>query len=204
LERRSGLKFVSCVTMVCLAHALLAADRAILYSTSGTTVNGNQAYYSSVVIDGDNVQTGTAGAQLTSKGALVQLDPATTVRYGARLNLGCGGVTVSGNALPVVANGYVFTPADTHSKMQLLNRRGSLLMSVVSGAVEVKGSKPGHVSAGETETYPGIAECPAPKEPAAAASRTKGVIRAGAGAVTVIGVWIYLETRGHSVSQDRP
>lgn len=165
--------------------SVFAQDRAILYPGAGVELNGKMAQTTSAVSSGDTVTTATGAAQIIEKGATIQVEPRTSVKYGNSISLECGGVSVNGNST-VHVNNNTIVPSGASPRFEVTNREGKVLVSVKSGAVLVGGET---VSAGQTISRPGTPGCVA-ADPVAKASgghMGKAVAAGGAGAGVVAG-----------------
>lgn len=193
---------ISSVLLFALPLACFAQDRAILYPGDGSTINGKPTPITATVLSGDKLQTSKAGAQIVQAGSTVQLDTDTALQYGAPLQLGCGAVVVDGPA-SVDANSTLMVPSGRAS-YQVVNRGGTLLVTVKSGMVAIGDEK---VSAGQAISRPGTSGCSATSAAPAVAAKGHGkligIVAAGAGAGVAGAV---LAGRGDSgpVSPSRP
>lgn len=173
--------------------AFSQADKAILYPGQGVTLNGNGIQTSSAVLSGDKVQTASAGAQLTGKGLIAQVDPESTIQYGDVMILSCGGVTVSSDGNAVQASDTRVTPVNGNAKFQMVNRGGKLTVNVESGTVRVSGDQVTMLTAGQSTELPSADGCPvvAQGNPAPAAKSGKGkwiLIGGAAGGATAAAI----------------
>jgi hypothetical protein len=155
---------------------VFAQDRAILYPGAGVELNGKVTQATSAVSNGDTITTAASAAQLIEKGATLQLQPQTSIKYGDSVTLGCGGVVVNGNTI-VHVNGEAIVPAGP-AKFEAVNRDSKLLVSVQSGVVSIGGES---VSAGQSATRPGTTGC-ASLAPVAKAGKGMGKALVGAAA----------------------
>jgi hypothetical protein len=142
------LKILSCMMVIILPAALLAADLpgAMLYSHGTALVNGNSIARSSAIFSGDLVQTnGDSVANINATGSSVLVMNDSLVQYeGSALKLEHGGVTISTSKLLAAHAGAVkITPAasswtefdvrDVDGRVQIVARKGDLTISDDTG-----------------------------------------------------------------------
>ena len=142
------LKILSCLMVVVLPGALLAADQpgAMLYSHGTAMLNGNSIARSSAIFSGDLVQTNADSvANINATGSSVLVLNDSLVQYeGATLNLEHGGVAVSTSKLlstragavtiaPVAGTWTEFDVKDVDGKVQIVARKGDLSIKDDSG-----------------------------------------------------------------------
>lgn len=179
---------------------VLAQDRAILYPGAGVEINGKATQTSSAVSIGDTITTASNAAQLIEKGAAVQLQPQTSIKYGDSIMLSCGGVAVTGNTT-VHVNGEAIVPAGT-AKFEAVNRDSKLLVSVQSGVVSIGGES---VSAGQSITRSGTAGCASlPQVAKGGKGMGKAVVGGAAVGAGVVGACIAWWCGKHDISPYKP
>jgi hypothetical protein len=142
------LKILSCLMVLILPTALLAADLpgAMLYSHGTALLNGNTIARSSAIFSGDLVQTSADSvANINATGSSVLVMNDLLVQYeGSALKLEHGGVTVSTSKLLAAHAGAVkVTPAagvwtefdvrDVDGRGQIAARKGDLTISDDTG-----------------------------------------------------------------------
>jgi hypothetical protein len=142
------LKILSCMMVMVLPTALLAADLpgAMLYSHGTALLNGNTIARSSAIFSGDLVQTNADSvANINATGSSVLVMNDSLVQYeGSALKLEHGGVTISTSKLLAASAGAVkVTPAagvwtefsvrDVDGRVQIAARKGDLTISDDTG-----------------------------------------------------------------------
>lgn len=142
------LKILSCMMVIILPAALLAADLpgAMLYSHGTALLNGNTIARSSAIFSGDLVQTNADSvANINATGSSVLVMNDSLVQYeGSALKLEHGGVTISTSKLLAAHAGAVkVTPAagvwtefdvrDVDGRVQIAARKGELTISDDTG-----------------------------------------------------------------------
>src|SRR6201997_3540030 len=110
------LKILSCMMVIILPAALLAADLpgAMLYSHGTALLNGNSIVRSSAIFSGDLVQTGADSvANINAAGSSVLVLNDSLVQYeGKSVSLEHGGVTVStSKSLATQVGAVIVSPA---------------------------------------------------------------------------------------------
>ena len=168
--------------------ALMSQDRSVLYPGIGATVNGKAAKITSVMFDGDNIQTGAGPAQIVENGSIVRVEPHTSLRYGSSLVLKCGAVTVTGRSVIEVNGRRVAGLNPSDAKFDVVNRDGKLRISVQSGSVSFGDEV---MNARASISLPGAAGCENPVAGASKGrSKTLGVAAGGAAAAgTCLAYW---------------
>lgn len=189
-----------------LPCAALAQDRAMLYPGEGISLNGKAISINSTVFSGDSIQTGKGAAQIVGHGVSTYIEPGSLLTYGSPMQLGCGSITVTGQAT-LKGAGETITATSPAAKFQVINRGGTLLVSVQSGAVNLSGAGNKTLEAGQSANRTGSTSCPgALGVPAVAATHAKAyVLGAVAAAGGVAGA--ILASRGgesKSASPTRP
>jgi hypothetical protein len=142
------LKILSCVMVIILPAALLAADQpaAMLYSHGAAMLNGNSIVRSSAIFSGDLVQTNADSvANINATGSSVLVLNDSLVQYeGSTLNLEHGGVTISTSKLLATRAGTVtvspvsgvwteFEVRDVDGNVRIVARKGELSIKDDSG-----------------------------------------------------------------------
>ncbi len=142
------LRILSCIMVVVLPVALLAADLpgAMLYSHGTALLNGTNISRSSAIFAGDLVQTNADSvANINATGSSVLVLNESLVEYqGTTLKLEHGGVTVSTSKLlatqagsvkvsPVASVWTEFEVRDVDGKVQILARKGDLTIKDDNG-----------------------------------------------------------------------
>jgi hypothetical protein len=142
------LKILSCVMVVILPAALLAADLpgAMLYSHGTALLNGNTIARSSAIFSGDLVQTNADSvANINATGSSILVMNDSLIQYeGSALKLEHGSVTVSTSKLLAAHAGAVnVTPAagvwtefsvrDVDGRVLIAARKGDLTISDDTG-----------------------------------------------------------------------
>ena len=146
--RPAYLKILSCVMVIILPAALLAADQpaAMLYSHGTATLNGNTIERSSAIFSGDLVQTNADSvANINATGSSVLVLNDSLLQYqGGTLNLEHGGVTISTSKLLATRAGAVtvspvsgvwteFDVRDVDGNVRIVARKGDLSIKDDSG-----------------------------------------------------------------------
>jgi hypothetical protein len=142
------LKMLSCMMVIILPAALLAADLpgAMLYSHGTALLNGNTIARSSAIFSGDLVQTGADSvANINATGSSVLVLNDSLVQYeGSALKLEHGAVTISTSKLLATRAGAVtvapaagvwteFDVRDVDGRVEIVARKGNLTISDDTG-----------------------------------------------------------------------
>jgi hypothetical protein len=142
------LKILSCMMVIILPAALLAADLpgAMLYSHGTALLNGNSIARSSAIFSGDLVQTnGDSVANINATGSSVLVMNDSLVQYeGSALKLEHGGITISTSKLlaahagdvkvtPAASSWTEFDVRDVDGRVQIVARKGNLTISDDTG-----------------------------------------------------------------------
>jgi hypothetical protein len=142
------LKILSCMMVIILPAALMAADLpgAMLYSHGTALLNGNSIARSSAIFSGDLVQTnGDSVANINATGSSVLVMNDSLVQYeGSALKLEHGGITVSTSKLlaahagdvkvtPAASSWTEFDVRDVDGRVQIVARKGNLTISDDTG-----------------------------------------------------------------------
>ena len=191
--------------VVFLPAALMAENRAMLYPSEGVSVNGKAVSRASTVFSGDSIETGKGSAQIVGPGLSIQMEPGSSLAYGAPMRLGCGSISVSGEG-NVMSAGETIT-ASSPTKFQVVNRGGTVMVSVQSGAVRLRGNGSRTLQAGQSASHQGSTDCPVMADAAKfpAKSHAKVFALAGAAGAGAAGAAISAATRKESpVSPTRP
>ncbi|MGB8783956.1 MAG: hypothetical protein WCD02_12630 [Terriglobales bacterium] len=94
--------FIFILLLILTTGSLLAQSSAfILYPDQGTTINGEAAYMSGLLVAGDRVRTATAMSKITANGMELEMSPNSSVTIGEPLILNCGSIVVRSGTIAI-------------------------------------------------------------------------------------------------------
>jgi hypothetical protein len=197
--------------------SLTAADvgSAMLHSSGGVSINGNEAPDSSAIFAGDVIETKSgSAANLNADGSAILIQPESVVRFqGNSLILEHGSVAVgTSKGVTVQVTCIAVTPATndwTQYEVSDVNRIALVAAKKLDVTVNRAGpqAKPGEPASalattlheGQQKTFDELEACGAPKRPGGAGARAINPKWLGAGAGSAVLIAILL--RGGSGSK---